>query len=257
MMVGQVDEGIAAFEAAIDAADARPDAEAELLARGALGVGPRAARRSRRGLRHRRHGRRAQGRRARPRRQRAAGRLRPGLAPAGPGGRRRGGAGRDGGPAAARAASSGRSRLCALALVAAADGRGRRRGRASPGGCRCTRRPPTSTRPSAEIAAGLALARDRRRGAARPTGSTRPGTRVDATGDRLFQAVVRVADATALGALGDPGGRRPPAPMPTRGWRASASRPTAGAAPSPTQRPSGRPPSRLQRYLLGCGVTRR
>ena len=95
--------------------------------------------------------------------------------------------------------------LCALALVAAADGSRRRRRLARPSGCPCTRRPPTSTRSIGELAAGLAHARDRRRAAGGRRGSARRAARVDATGDRLFQAVVRIADAVALRALGDPG----------------------------------------------------
>ena len=93
--------------------------------------------------------------------------------------------------------------LCALALVAAATGRV---GDAASLAERVPLHPAATylDQVIGELAAGLAYARDRDAPQATAwLGQAR--RRIDATGDRLFQAVVRIADAAALRTLDDPG----------------------------------------------------
>jgi class 3 adenylate cyclase/tetratricopeptide (TPR) repeat protein len=200
MMVGRVDEGIAAFEGAIASADGRP--EAELLARSALASAlvqlgdPDAAFAT--GVMEVDHKGTAAGLGESERLVTfALASLQQGRVA-------------DGEQALASMAVRGGEgselrplTLCALALLAAAGGRADEAVRLAGH----VPEHPAATyldQGIGEIAAGLALVREGDAdAAARWLDQAR--TRADGTGDRLFQAVVRIAEATALAALGDPG----------------------------------------------------
>ena len=123
-------------------------------------------------------------------------------------------------------------------------GAGRRRRRSTP-----TIGPPTSTGITAGIARGLALSR---RGdvAASAAAFDQVRAAADATEDRVSQALVRLADATAATARGDADAARRASPRPSDAWRSSGSATRAGARRSPSPSASPRSGARAQDGLL-------
>jgi class 3 adenylate cyclase/tetratricopeptide (TPR) repeat protein len=201
MMVGQVDDGLKLFEGAIEAAVARPDAQAELLSRSALAAAlvqlgdPDAAFATGILELESKEGAPGLGDSERVVAYALAS-LQQGKLEAAESAMSTmavlGGEGSELRPLS----------LCALAMVAAATGRPHD----AVGLAGQVPNHPAATyldEATAEVAAGLGLARQGdAAGAARWLDQAR--ARVDATGDRLFQAVVRIADAVALRALDDP-----------------------------------------------------
>jgi class 3 adenylate cyclase/tetratricopeptide (TPR) repeat protein len=201
MMVGQVDDGLALFEGAIEAALARPDAQAELLSRSALAAAlvqlgdPDAAfatgvldLESKEGDPGLGDSERLVGHTLACLQQGRVDEAEAAMSTMAV----LGGEGSELRPLS----------LSALAIVAAATGRAHD----AVGLAGQVPNHPAATyldEATAEVAAGLGLARlGDAAGAAQWLDRAR--NRVDDTGDRLFQAVVRIADAVALRALDDP-----------------------------------------------------